>query len=233
MMKIAIVDDEQKWRNLAFDVVKIYSNKLDEIDIFNSGVDFLKSNVEYNIVLMDIEMPEIDGFDTITNYKVEHPESIIIILTTHLDCARKGYLVDAFRYIDKTKMKDEIKEAFEKIKEINRKNNFSLVGMDGNITKNISVKDILFIETRGRGSLVNTIDRCYECNEKINNLEIELAEYGFFKCHKSFLINLNSVEHIDKEFVYFAQNKKAYLSVRKYTETKKRYIAAKKKFASM
>lgn len=55
---------------------------------------------------MDIDMPEMDGFDTIVNYKAEYSESIIIILTTHLDCARKGYLVDAFRYLDKTK-KDE------------------------------------------------------------------------------------------------------------------------------
>ena len=55
----------------------------------------------------------------------------------------------------------------------------------------------------------------------------------FFQCHKSFLINLNAVEHLDKEFVYFLGDKKAYISVRKYTETKKRYISANKKFASM
>lgn len=103
----------------------------------------------------------------------------------------------------------------------------------GNDTKNILTKDILYIETNGRGSIINTIDRSYECSEKINDLDIKLEEYGFFRCHKSFLINLNSVEYLDKEFVYFAGNKKAYVSVRKYTETKKRYIATKKMFASM
>ncbi len=101
------------------------------------------------------------------------------------------------------------------------------------IQKNILIKDILYIETKGRGSIINTIDREYECSEKINDLETKLEEYGFFKCHKSFLINLNCVEHLDKEFAYFAKGKKAYISVRKYTETKKRYIEAKKKFASM
>lgn len=232
-MRIAIVDDETKWRNLASDVVKGYIEDTDKIDIFQSGVEFIKRNQEYNVVLMDVDMPEMDGFETIINYKAEHSESIIIILTTHLDCARKGYLVDAFRYVDKTKMQEELKEAFEKVREINRKNSFSLIGTNGNETKNILVKDILYIETNGRGSIINMIDRCYECNEKINDLEIKLEEYGFFKCHKSFLVNLNAVEHLDKEFVYFEGDKKAYISVRKYTETKKRYIAAKKKFASM
>lgn len=99
--------------------------------------------------------------------------------------------------------------------------------------ENILVKDIIYIETNGRGSIINMIDRCYECSEKINDLEIKLEEYGFFKCHKSFLINLNAVEQLDKKFVYFGGDKKAYISVRKYTETKKRYIEAKKKFASM
>lgn len=232
-MKIAIIDDEVKWRNLASDVVKGYTEETDKIDTFESGVEFIKNNGEYNVVLMDVDMPEMDGFETIMNYKEQYSESIIIILTTHLDCARKGYLVDAFRYVDKTKMKEELKEAFEKVREINRKNSFSLTGTNGNDTKNILVNDILFIETNKRGCVINTIDRCYECSEKINDLETKLEEYGFFKCHKSFLINLNCVEHLDKEFAYFVKGKKAYISVRKYTETKKRYIAAKKKFASM
>ena len=232
-MKIAIVDDEVKWRNLTLEVVKGHVEKADEIDTFESGVEFIKNNGEYNVVLMDVDMPEMDGFETIMNYKERYSESIIIILTTHLDCARKGYLVDAFRYVDKTKMKEELKEAFEKVREINRKNRFSLTGTNENDTKNILIKDILYIETNGRGSIINTIDRDYECSEKINDLETKLEEYGFFKCHKSFLINLNCVEHLDKEFAYFAKGKKAYISVRKYTETKKRYIEAKKKFASM
>ena len=83
-MKIAIVDDEEKWRNLASDVVKSYTDESDKIEVFSSGVEFLKRNVEYNIVLMDIDMPQMDGFETIINYKERYSESIIIILTTHL-----------------------------------------------------------------------------------------------------------------------------------------------------
>ena len=60
-MKIAIVDDEEKWRNLVSYVLKDYTEETDKIDTFESGVEFIKKNGEYNVVLMDVDMPEMDG----------------------------------------------------------------------------------------------------------------------------------------------------------------------------
>lgn len=232
-MKIAIVDDEQKWRDLVIEVVKKYTYESDEIEEFDSGVAFLKKNRKYDFVLMDIEMPEMDGFDTVMNYKIEFPESTIVILTTHLECARKGYLVDAFRYVDKTKMDEELGEAFEKIRELKSEKSYYITGRDGEIYKKIFTKDILYIEVKGKGSKIYTLDKEYEGSEKLGELESELEEYGFFRCHKSFLINLNAVDSMDKEFVYFSNDRKACISARKFVETKRKYIAGKKRHAGM
>lgn len=232
-MKIAIVDDEENWRKAAYNIVTEYVDPSDQIEMFSSGISFLSINENYDVVLMDIDMPEIDGFDTIIRYKEEHTFSIILILTTHLDYARKGYLVDAFRYIDKTKMNEELEEAFGKITEIEKRNHFSLLGKDGQKVRNILIKDILYIEAFRGICSITTIDAKYDCYELIKNLEKELEEYGFFRCHKSFLINLNAVKYLDDSFAYFPGNKKAYISVRRYVETKRRYIAIRKKYASM
>ncbi len=232
-MKIAIVDDEQKWRDLVIEVVKKYTYESDEIEEFDSGVAFLKKNRKYDFVLMDIEMPEMDGFDTVMNYKIEFPESTIVILTTHLECARKGYLVDAFRYVDKTKMDEELGEAFEKIRELKSEKSYYITGRDGEIYKKIFTKDILYIEVKGKGSKIYTLDKEYEGSEKLGELESELEEYGFFRCHKSFLINLNAVDSMDKEFAYFSNDRKACISARKFVETKRKYIAGKKRHAGM
>ena len=230
-MKIAIVDDEQKWRDLVTEVVRKYTYESDEIEEFDSGVMFLKKNRKYDIVLMDIEMPEMDGFDTAMHYKIQFPESKIVILTIHLECARKGYLVDAFRYVDKTKMDEELGEAFEKIREIKSEKSYYITGKDGNVTKNILLKDILYIEAKGRGTDINTKDSCYKCDKKICQLEMGLEEFGFYKSHKSFLVNLDAVDYLNKEYVYFYGGKKACISIRRYMETKKKYIAIKKRFA--
>ena len=77
------------------------------------------------------------------------------------------------------------------------------------------------------------MDEKYDCNDRINDLEETLGKYGFFRCHKSFLINMNEVDYMDKDFAYFKKDRKAYISVRKYMETKRKYIEIKKQHASM
>lgn len=95
-MNIAIVDDESCWRETAQKVINNYTGDKDRIEMFSSGMEFLKKDKYYDVVIMDVEMPDLNGFETITEYNKSNKNSIVIILTTHLDCARQGFLVNAF-----------------------------------------------------------------------------------------------------------------------------------------
>ena len=111
-MNIAIVDDEVHWRNVVKEELeKIYNSKEICIDIFEDGKTYLRSKKQYAVSFIDIEMPYMDGFQVIERAKEVNSEGVYIILTTHTEMSRKGYLVNAFRYIDKAKMAEEIVEA--------------------------------------------------------------------------------------------------------------------------
>lgn len=231
-MKIAIVDDERHWRIIVEDIVKKYPWKESvEISTFSCGEEFYKES-GYDLVFMDVEMKEMDGFETSYYYKRNNEDSILVFLTTHTELSRKGYVVNAFRYIDKANVVEEMQEALHAIEDLQSRNyriTFHVLHM-GDVE--LYTKDILFIETDKRNVIVHTKQKEFLSNRKIEELECELREYGFFRCHKSYLINLQNIDSFDKNNVYFLNGSKAMVSIRKYSDLKKQYIEQKFKMAN-
>ena len=58
-MNIAIVDDESCWREVAQKVINNYTGDKDRIEMFSSGMEFLKKDKYYDVVIMDVEMPDL------------------------------------------------------------------------------------------------------------------------------------------------------------------------------
>ncbi len=232
-MKIAIVDDEKIWRQNAVKVVRQYFDKEEaSITLFYSGDLFLEHDTEYEIVVLDIEMSGKDGFETALEYKVSYPDAVIIMLTTHLELSRRGYMVDAFRYVDKTKMQDELQEAFESAKKLLGRNKIVSINVVNVGKIPVALKDIVYIETDRRKVLVYTYDNQYECSDSIGSLEKMLSEEGFFRCHKSYLVNLDAIKKFDHTFVYMANGRKAMVGIKKYPTLKKLYIQRKYEYAN-
>lgn len=231
-MRIAIVDDEELYRKSIEKCIREYPWKEDIIvDPFSNGEDFVKYD-DYDIVFMDIEMQGMDGFEAVRQYKENNEDTIIIFLTTHTELSRKGYIVNAFRYIDKKEMQSEIDEALVAVADLQSKNhivNFHIL-FTGEIS--LRTKEILYIETDKRNVIIHTKDKTYVSNRKIEELETELETWGFFRCHKSYLVNLGNIDSFDKLNVYFKNGDKAMVSVRKYPELKEKYIEYKYRYAN-
>jgi len=82
-MRIAIVDDEMHWRTTAKQLVsQHYSNVEVDVDIYESGEEYLDSKIQYDISFVDIEMYGIDGFETIERARAYNPDGVYIILTS-------------------------------------------------------------------------------------------------------------------------------------------------------
>lgn len=225
-MKIAIVEDEEMWRELELNYLKeFYKKNMPAIDCYKNGNDFLRENKRYDIILVDVEMPGKDGFDTIRDYKMFYSDTICIILTVHTEISRQGYLVGAFRYIDKIKMEKELKEALISADILIETNNVVEINVVNMGKKEVRVKDIIYIETEKRKILVHTTEGVFVCNDGIETLEKQLTEYGFYRSHRSYLVNLDKVEKFDHRNIYFRKEKVAVLSSRKYVDFKKKYLA--------
>lgn len=224
-MRIAIIDDEMHWRDTTEQVVsQHYSNVEVIIDTYESGEQYLNSKIKYDISFVDIEMSGIDGFDTIEKARVYNPDGIYIILTTHTEMSRRGYLVDAYRYIDKIKLVDEMTEAMQSAERILGRNTKIEVNIIDVGIRKIVLKDIIYIETEKHHVLIHTKEKDIRCNNTMKELETILDEKWFFRCHNSYIVNLDEIASVDKKIIYLKNGNDIDIAQRKAAEFNRAYL---------
>ena len=227
-MDIAIVDDEIHWRNIVkAEVEKIYNNKEICIDIFENGKTYLKSKKQYAISFIDIEMPYMDGFQVIECAKEINNEGLYIILTTHTEMSRKGYLVNAFRYIDKANMADEIVEASKAADILLKRNEYIEINIVGEGNQIIRLKDILYIEAEKHCTLFHTRYGNKKSNSTMNEIENNICKGWFYRCHKSFIVNLDEIYKCDGKIIFMKNGDNLDIARRKRAEFNKIYLNRK------
>lgn len=224
-MRIAIIDDEMHWReNAEYVVSEHYSNVEVIIDTYESGEEYLNSKIMYDISFVDIEMPGIDGFETIENARVYNPDGVYIILTTHTEMSRRGYLVNAFRYIDKINLKDEMTEAMQSAELIlgrNKKIEINIIDVG---LRKIVLKDIIYIETDKHNILIHTKERDIRSNNTMKEMEEILDDKWFFRCHNSYIVNLDEIASVDKKIIYLKNGNDIDIAQRKAANFNKAYL---------
>ncbi len=231
MIRILICDDNPIVLSQVQAMVKSMEKKQKltfDIELKNSGDFAIRSNSNYDIAVVDIEMPGINGLKLTELLRKNNPDIIVIILTsfsTYLDSAMK---ISVFRYlskpIDKNRFYRNFSEALDCYKNISRK---IYIEQDGDVYT-IKTKDILYIENTKHGSIIVTKRDRFKTSQKPQEWfsKIELPNCFIFS-HKSFLVNLQNVVNFNKSTITFqGQNdliEVFCISQRKYTEFKKAF----------
>lgn len=226
-MKISIVDDDAKWIELIRSEILLCDEDNDmEIDVFLSGEEYLKCEERYDISFVDIEMPGIDGFETISRARKNNPEGIYVILTTHAEMSRKGYVVSAFRFLDKMVL-EEIKETIEAAKTVLERNRKIEINVIGDGVRKLTLKNIIYIETEKHYILIHTKRDTIKCSNTMQELEELLPDDWFSRCHHAYIVNLDEIDTIKNKIVYLNNGKDIDVSDRKMTQFKKAYLNRK------
>jgi len=223
-MRIAIVDDEEQWRErVRQEVLRQNFKQEPEIDLFESGEQYIGSEKQYDISFIDIEMPGMDGFDTILKARENHPDGIYVILTTHVEMSRKGYVVNAFRYLDKTRL-EEMEEAIRSAKILLQRNQRITITVIGDGPRQIALKNIIYVETEKHYVLIHLRKITAKCKNTMYEVESMLPEGWFTRCHNVYIVNLDEVKRIEERIVHLSNGETIQVSSRRRRQFTKLYL---------
>ncbi len=201
MYRVAVVEDVEFDRSLTTGYIAQYGEEKEqsfEILEYGDGEDLVRDYPEnLDILFLDIGMEKMDGLRTARLVRKKDRKVILFFLTGMAQYAVQGYSVEAMDFIVKpvsyTGFKVRMDRALAALKK-NEQRKISLRAKEGVIAVDIS--GITYLETGSHKVLVHLTDRVLEVSATMRGLEKELTGLPFFRCHNSFLVNLNYVDRI-------------------------------------
>jgi DNA-binding LytR/AlgR family response regulator len=224
-MKIGICDDEPLMTTMLKRIIEEILRKPDikvEISTFLSGGELIERIDDLDAVFLDIEMPELDGFEAGNVIMKRNPNCKIIIATGILERFKESFKINAFRFITKPYDSIEIEEALQAL--IKTKIGEETIPLFINrIQFEIRQKDIKYFKAFNGYSEAIVEDKCFRKELSLNELEEILDDRLFIRIHKKYLVNIRFVESYKNSMVKIDAK---YLTVsrRKHKEVEKMYI---------
>lgn len=213
-MQIAIVEDNAS----EAEILEKYLNRFakeSETEInctrFSDGAEFLDGyRHNWDLVLLDIEMPRISGMETARKIRETDKDVVIIFVTQMAQYAIEGYSVNALDYILKPvnygmfamKMRRVVHELETK------QTDFVLLQKKAEVYK-LPLKNIQYIVVYGHTIIYHTLEEDISItgSRTIKQTETELSDKGFVRCHQCFLVNLYHVSKYDKEEIWIGNKR--------------------------
>lgn len=180
----------------------------------DNGLDLLKLVEEKHpqVVFLDVEMPGMTGVECARIIQDTDPSTVLIFATAHDQYMGDAFEVYAFDYLIKPfkvdrvirtleRARDRIARLDEKplpgIKPVNRVAAGRLMLHHREGVSFINMSDILLVQRENRSTVIYTAgDGRYVTSDSLGETEARLDPNVFFRCHKSYIINLNQINNI-------------------------------------
>lgn len=233
-MKIAICDDNKiellKIQNSVQQFIQSHEEDTITLKSFTNGLDLLdsvKHISEFDLFILDIIMPAINGIDLATEIRETNKDCKIIFITSSPEFAIKSYKVDAFFYLLKPFDENELESLLNKtLESIEAEQSKGIIVKDKTGLRRIDFKNILYIE-----SIKHTLNfhlfggDVVICYAKMDAYKDNLAlENRFIRCHQSYIVNMDKITCITNQFFTLTDKTLIPISRAIYANVKSTYI---------
>lgn len=153
-----------------------------------------------DILLLDIEMGGMDGVTLAKRIRRDNARTQIVFITGFPDFIAEGYEVAALHYLMKPVSKEKLFQVLDRAAGNLQKAEKRLRVTFDRETELVALSKITYIEAQKQYVVIHTPEREYRMKAALSEVQKELDEL-FFKCQRSFIVNLRFVQKIDSGFV--------------------------------
>ena len=221
-MYIAICDDDHLFCDEVRHNIYDYLNnkRLDPvIEIFYCGEELLKSPLNFDIILLDYQMRNLNGIETAHLLRQRNPISTIIFITSFPHVVFDAFTVDTFRFITKPINYSKLYQAFDDYQQMINKHYPIILHTQTDMVK-IQTQDIVYIEAQGKHCAIRLVDDTIDYPKTMAKIQALLPSYFFSKVHRQYIVNLCYIEKITNKTILLTNGEKAPISKSYYSSFK-------------
>ena len=239
-IKALLIDDDQFIVQILSDLILENHPEIEIIDIANNGKEGLEKIKELkpDLVFLDIEMPDMNGFEMLNHLETRNFKTIFT--TAHSQYAIKAFRFNALDYLLKPIVEIELFQAIKRFKSDQIENQEkqiqnALYNLKSNSNEDqrlaletqnglfsLPLKEIIFLESDRNYSYIHQVSGVKELSSKtLGYFEELLSDKGFFRPHRSYLINSNAVDDLQSDTLILKDKTVIPISRRKKSEAKK------------
>jgi two-component system LytT family response regulator len=213
-LRVIMVDDEEPARRL----LREYLEDIPGVSIVAeccNGFEAVKAVAEHqpDLMLLDIQMPKLDGFEVVELLEQELP---IIFITAHDEHALRAFDVHAVDYLLKPFSAGRMEEALERARErIGRGDAVPplddlvasarpegadldrILVRDGSDVRVIPTDSVDYIEARDDAVAIHVEGESHLKAQRLSTLEERLDQKRFIRVHRSFILNIDRLRSIE------------------------------------
>jgi DNA-binding LytR/AlgR family response regulator len=198
-------------------------------DVFNNGAELLAREAAYDLYLLDILMPGIDGIALARTIRERDTDTPVIFLTSSPDYALEAFSVSAFRYLLKPVKRDEFFAALDKIIRAREREEKFIMVQTAEHMRRIPFDAIEYVELWGRRLKFSLAE-----GEALTSRAVRMsfssaiapimADERFLHAHMSYVINMGRVHELRPRSFVMASGAEIPIPRHKYTAARNSYL---------
>lgn len=198
MLRFAVCDDEpymlDRLRAQIPDCLEELGRREIQLSPFSSGQALLESGECFDLVFLDVQMAPPDGLETAKALRRRGDGCLLVFLTVLRERVFDAFEVRAFDYLVKPADPARLRRTLERaLEDLDRRRARTLLIQRGAAREVVPLDEIVYCEVLGRKVYLHLKGGgVLDYYDKLSALERRLGG-GFFRCHRSYLVNLDLV----------------------------------------